>query len=450
MNTTQEKMIIKELGAGLTLRRSTPEDADALADFNAGIHSNDGPDKPDERLAAWTRDLLTRPHPTFSLDDFTVVEETSTGRIISSMCLIPQTWTYEGIPFGVGRSELVGTLPDFRNRGLVQTQYEEIHKWSAKRGQMVQAITGIPYFYRKFGYEMALDLSGERFGYEAHVPKLKKGEKEPYRFRPATKADLLFMAEVYEQTHKRYSIVCQRTPEIWKYELDGQSEKHVNRLEKRIIENKKGEPVGYLMHPFFPIMEGMEGLFAFGYELKEGVSWLAVTPSVVRYLWKTGKAYAKRDKRAISSFGFVLGVEHPVYEALGSKLPSRNRAYAWYLRVPDLPGFIRHIAPALARRLAKSIAAGHTGKIRINRYRNILVLNFEHGKLTGVEEESRKASDYGDLGFPELTILQVIFGRASFEEMRTTHPDVYHDNEEAAILFDILFPKKHSNVLGVV
>ena len=69
MKTIQEKTVIKDLGAGLILRRSTPEDADALADFNAGIHSDDGPEKPDERLAAWTRDLLTRPHPTFSPND---------------------------------------------------------------------------------------------------------------------------------------------------------------------------------------------------------------------------------------------------------------------------------------------------------------------------------------------------------------------------------------------
>ena len=96
MKTKQEKIIIKDLGAGLILRRSTSDDANALAKFNASIHSDDGPEKPDERLDAWTRDLLTRPHPTFIPNDFTVVEETSTGRIISSMCLIPQTWTYEG------------------------------------------------------------------------------------------------------------------------------------------------------------------------------------------------------------------------------------------------------------------------------------------------------------------------------------------------------------------
>ena len=127
-----------------------------------------------------TRDLLTRPHPTFHADDFIIVEKSATGKIVSSLNLIPQTWSYEGIEFGVGRPELVGTLPEFRGKGLVRAQFNEIHKWCIERNMPVQAITGIPYFYRQFGYEMALDLSGRRYGYEPNVPKLKEGEKEKY------------------------------------------------------------------------------------------------------------------------------------------------------------------------------------------------------------------------------------------------------------------------------
>jgi len=110
---------LRDLGNGLILRRSTSADAKPLADFRAQIHSDEGSDKPDERIAAWTRDLLTKPHPTFHADDFTVVAETATGRIVSTLNMIPQTWAYEGILFGVGRPELVGTLPEYRNRGLV-------------------------------------------------------------------------------------------------------------------------------------------------------------------------------------------------------------------------------------------------------------------------------------------------------------------------------------------
>jgi hypothetical protein len=448
MNSVQEKKILKDLGAGLILRRSVPDDADALADFNSRIHSDDGLDKPDERLAAWTRDLLTRPHPTFHSDDFTVIEETATGRIVSSLNLIPQTWTYEGIPFGVGRPELVGTLPEFRNRGLVREQFEEIHKWSAERGEMAQAITGIPYFYRKFGYEMAMDLGGRRSGYEEHVPKLKESESEPYCVRPATRTDLPFVAELYEQTQRRYPVVCRRTPEAWKYELDGRSAKSINRLEMCIIEYTNGERVGYLLHNSTLNRNLMA---AFGYELKPGISWLAVTPSVVRYLWATGKAYAeKKEKGTFNSFGFWLGAEHPAYEAFVGRLPAVRKPYAWYMRIPDLTGFLRHIAPALEKRLAQSIAVGHTDKLRINRYSHMLVLTFEHGKLAGIDEEKRDATDYGDLGMPELTILQLVFGRLSFDELRATFPDVYYDKENAPVLIDILFPKKHSNVLGIV
>ena len=119
--------IIRDLGDGLVLRRSTLADAEKLGDFNARIHSDDA-EEPDPRLGAWTRDLLERPHPTFGAGDFTIIEEQATGRIVSSLNHISQTWTYEGIPFKVGRPELVGTLPEFRNRGLVRIQFEEIHK----------------------------------------------------------------------------------------------------------------------------------------------------------------------------------------------------------------------------------------------------------------------------------------------------------------------------------
>jgi hypothetical protein len=331
MNNVQEKKILKDLGAGLILRRSTPEDADTLAEFNAMIHSDDGPDKPDERLAVWTRDLLTRPHPTFHPDDFTVIEETATGRIISSMNLISQTWSYEGIPFGVGRSELVGTLPEFRKRGLIRAQYDEIHKWSAERGEMVQAITGIPYFYRQFGYEMAMNLGGRRIGYEPQVPQLKEGESEPYSIRPATSDDLPFIADLYESSQVRYAVSCLRTPVIWQYELDGPSQNSLARRKMLVIEDDNGERIGYLFHNFETYGGG---LWALAYELIPGVSWLAVTPSVVRYLWKTGDILAKEQEKQRTSFGFHLGAEHPVYEALGKQLPAERRPYAWYLRVP--------------------------------------------------------------------------------------------------------------------
>src|SRR3990172_4657427 len=110
--------ILKDLGGGLIFRRGASTDAQALTEFNGHMHGDETWGDPNLRIAGWTRDLLTRPHPTLGPDDFTIVEQLATGRIVSSLCLIPQTWTYEGIEFDVGRPELVSTLPEFRQRGL--------------------------------------------------------------------------------------------------------------------------------------------------------------------------------------------------------------------------------------------------------------------------------------------------------------------------------------------
>lgn len=441
---TKQQTILRDLGNGLVMRRSTPGDAEALAEFNGRIHGDDALDS--QRVAAWTRDLLSRPHPTLNPDDFTIVEETATARIVSSMNLIPQTWTYEGIEFGVGRPELVGTAPEYRNRGLVRTQFEEIHKWSAERGHKVQAITGIPYYYRLFGYEMALDLAGRRFGFEAHLPKLKEGDEEPFHIRPAAEPDLSFVAEVYGHAIRRHMIACVRTPEIFKYELDGQSGNNADHYQMYMIEDSAGEPVGYFQHPN---ALGKTGVSALWYELKPGVSWLAVTPSVVRHLWAKGQEYAKRDGKTCTSFGFLLGAQHPVYKALGRDLTAVHAPYAWYLRVPDLAGFLNHIRPALEKRIADSIAAGHSREIKISFYRDGLRLLLEKGRLTTIETWKPSPEDEGVIAFPERTFLQILFGYRSYDELHHSFADCWCDSEEVRALVNILFPKKLSDVFPV-
>ncbi len=440
---TNQKTILRDLGNGLILRRSTPEDADSLSEFNAHIHSDDEGDM--QCIAAWTRDLLTRPHPTFSPNDFTIVEEAATGRIVSTMNLISQTWSYEGIKFGVGRPELVGTLPEFRNRGLVRIQFEEIHKWSAERGEMVQAITGIPFYYRQFGYEMALDLDGRRFGYEMQVPKLNQSENESYTIRAAQESDLPFIAKLYDQTRERSMVACERTPEIFRHELMGRSENN-NCWVSCIVEDKTVEPVGCFRHPGYV---RHNSLTAAWYELSPGVSWLEVTPSVVRYLWVKGQEYAKRDGSECNSFGFVLGAAHPAYEALGNRLPRIRDPYAWYLRLPDLRGFLDHIKPMLEKRLAESIAGGHSREIRISFYRTGLRMMVEQGKITAIESWKPGPREEGDAAFPGFTFLQLLFGYRGYEELEYAFADCWCDSEDVRALLNILFPKKPSNVYPI-
>lgn len=442
----QTKKIIRDLGDGLILRHGLPEDGEALALFNGEQHGEGGLASWDgQGLAAMTRDLFTRPHVSLTPNDFTIVEETDSGRIVSSMCLIQQTWTYEGIEFGMGRPEYVASHPDFRKRGLIRAQFEVVHQWSADRGLMVQGITGIPYFYRQFGYEFALNLDGRRFG--SQVPNLKDGETEKFCMRPAEKKDIVFMMSVYDYGRKR-SMVSANWPQVhWHNNLYEMSDQNIQRLVFCVIERVDShEPIGYLA--LTPQLR-RTGVNMFHYELMPGISWLEVTPSVVRYLWNVGQEYARAENRPCTTFGFILGAQHPAYIIMGDGLPQVHEPYAWYLRVPDVIGFLHHIQPVLEKRLAESIACGHSGEFLVGMYPKGIKLVLEHGRIA-IEPWKPKHADHGNAAFPALTFLQILFGYRSFEELKHAFPDCWWDSDQTRVLINVLFPKKNSNVYGIV
>ncbi len=431
--------VIRVLDGGLVLRRSSAGDAEKLAEFNARVQSDT--DEPDLSVAAWTRDLAGGSHPTFRPNDFTIVEDTRTGKIVSSMNLISQTWTYAGIPFKMGRPELVSTDPEFRNRGLVRLQFEVIHEWSKQRGELVQGITGIPYYYRQFGYEMALDLGGYHTGFEVHVPSLEKDEEEKFLCRPAVDADLPFITETYRLGSQRSLLAAVWDQELFRYELLRKGEQNVNRFSLHLIETRNGEPAGFLALD----CHGGPTQTCPLYELKPGISWYHATSAVIRYMWKVGSENAKKAGKELKAFSFSLEQNHPALEVARERLPRFRPPYAWYLRLPDVSGFLRLVAPVLEQRLAASPCLGYTGEITLGFYRRGTRLKFEEGKLTAVEDWQPRPKDYGKAAFPGLTFLQLLFGYRSLDELTTAFADCYAWDDVKPVL-RALFPKQPSNV----
>jgi hypothetical protein len=62
MTIGEEGVCLRDLGDGLILRRAITADTEALAAFNADVHRMPGTVRPDEEVAAWTRDLMSGGH----------------------------------------------------------------------------------------------------------------------------------------------------------------------------------------------------------------------------------------------------------------------------------------------------------------------------------------------------------------------------------------------------
>jgi hypothetical protein len=100
----------------------------------------------------------------------------------------------------------------------------------------------------------------------------------------------------------------------------------------------------------------------------------------------------------------------------------------------------------LEERLASSVMAGHSGELKLNLYRQTLNLTWENGRLQSASPFETKNVYDGDVLFPDLTFLELLFGYRSFEELHRAWADCYANSAEAEVLVNILFPRRPSHL----
>jgi hypothetical protein len=472
---------VEELGDGLVRRWSTAADEERIGICLATVFRAKAADPLNQGMINRMAIMFRGGFPLMGSDDFAVVEDRSRPQrpIVACACLWRHTWSYAGIPFGVGRPEYVATLLEYRNRGLMRRVFELLHARSAARGDRAQAITGIPYYYRLFGYEYALDLGGRRKVPVAAIPPLKEGESEAYHLREARAEDAGHMLALYNQRRSTSLVWSEMTEDLWRYyagawelpvvQAQAPEECGLERRQYMIVDGA-GEVCGLIG---LPTTRRRRTMHVGGWLMAPDVNWYAAAPSVLRGLVAlaaevplvrqpgeepppaataaAGSATAGVDKPESAAIGPLaelsldLGRSHPAYDVLGESIAAYYEPpYAWYIRVADVAGFVRHIAPVLEERLARSPLAGFTGEYKIDLYRDGLRLEFAGGKLAAAEPWREVMYGYeGKAALPPLVFLQLLFGHRSLGELKAIYPDVYSE-PDAPPLLEVLFPKQGS------
>jgi hypothetical protein len=429
-----------ELGENLRLRQANPGEVDAVVNFNTRVF--------DERISSWTRDLMSGGHPTVQAKDFTVVEDTRTNEIVSSLCVIPQTWTYDGVPFPVGRPELVATNPEYRRRGLVRKQFDFIHARGAANGELMQVITGVDWFYRQFGYEMGIKLWGSRWVESPQLCRIEEAEAGGYRLRAAQANDYGFISETYEHATQSQLFSAVRSPAEWTYEFEGRSKSNTRRREWLVIEGASAERLGYVQYLPCLASASVPRLRIYQIELKKGAGYLNLYPALLRGLWTKAKAlWASGDLQCkeLQGIEFTMERDHPLFRVLPEHWVRQIKPSPYYLRLPDPVAFLRQVRSALERHLTGTVAEGYSGELKLNFCRGGLRIQFDRGQITAIEKWSPQELSEGDARFPDSTFSHLVFGWRQTHELMNNFPDCFA-KEHAGVLLDCLFPQFHGKV----
>ncbi|GCE29871.1 hypothetical protein KDA_53550 [Dictyobacter alpinus] len=450
MHPVMNNSFQRDLGDGLVLRWSTAEDIERIATLHSFIHRANATEAPNSNAIRIIRAHMSGDYPLMGPQDFVLVEDTTKEDhpVVATACLWKQTWSYEGIPFSVGRPEWVATDPAYRNRGLVRALFEQLHARSEADGDLVQIITGIAYFYRQFGYEYALELEDRRATPLVLIPERSAEGPEPLTLREATPTDIPTIEALYQRRQSTSIVRDVPTHQQWLYEIDTWK-KHPewrHTFAFQMLVSAAGETIGFLASNAY---RSGKTLVVWLLEFVDGVNIHSLMPAVLRALRAYGHALetTRPGIPAFQEISFSLGTTHPVHALLGPALDyPKEPAYAWYIRVKDLPAFLKHIAPVLERRLALSPVAGYSGELSMDFYRSGLRMRFEHGRLLDVEEW--RTTLYGpeaDSAFPPLVFLQILFGHRSIDELRHILPDIWISTEVRPLLL-ALFPTRPSCV----
>lgn len=434
----------RDLGDGLVLRWSAPEDVERVAALYAQVFRRSADAPLGVATPMWTRDMFSGRHPHIGPRDFAIVEDTQSGAVIASTCLLRYSCEYEGIPFGFGRPEIVATLPEYRRQGLIRAIFELIHAKSDERGDLAQGITGIPYYYRQFGYEFAATLDeGDVTVYFPAIAALKPGATEPYVLREATLDDIPLLGRLWTRQHAQAGVWTAISDAYWRWSMEGtnpESQQHWRVY--MIVENASDRKVGaFVLSP----RRWDATITVDGPIVEAGVPLVRVMPPVLRGIQALAETVPpmRPEMPAAGAIAFRWGGPELRDALAGTPSTKPEYAYAWYLRVANVLHFLRHVAPVLERRLMESAQAGYTGELTVDLYRGGLRMVFEGGKIMAIEDWQRGVWDEAMAGFPPLVFLQALFGHRSLDELRHIYPDVQVSGDATSLLV-ALFPKRPS------
>ncbi len=396
----------RPLPGGLVLRPSTPADLEQVGAL-----------------------LVERGEPDDAVDHRLVVEDPDAGygscavvvdgdRVVSTALLLDEQVRVghgdAAVTLPAGQVELVATDTAYEGRGLVRELMDWAHRRSDERGHLLGVMIGIPYFYRRFGYEYAIDIPP--------APALTGVPEAPGTgtLRPATVDDLPVIVRLQDAVQAAADVAVPHSTPRWRWLLarDGTTVWVVERDGEVVATGRATDPdEGVLL---------AEAAAADRDAAADLVAALAATAG-------------DDDLQVQQRRGHVDDVCAPWYD------DEDRVAEQYYVRLPDVAAVLDALSPLLRQR---HLATGAEG-------RDLVISTFgRHYRLpwTGdgfgpaqVGGPMQAPGAAGGLGCAPDWLPSLLLGPLGLAGLKRLRPDVYPGKD--AEWLEALFPPLSSDLL---
>lgn len=333
--------------------------------------------------------------------------------VLSTAAIFPGQLRVGEVSVGAGAIEFVATRESAEGKGLVRQLMEKIHETASDRGEMVQWIVGITYFYRRFGYEYAIPVEGMHMIPIGEAPPMPKG----WSVRNAEEADMRAVAGAQTATARSADVALAGTE--WMWDVYRRSPNY----EVVIVKGPKGQGVGRI----------------YAYEDDRYLmDVIANSHNAAAALISAASEDGTRELSVMSR-----AAPRPYLESITSAIDSND---AYYVRVAEPVALLESLRPVLAKRLAAHEGDPLEGDALISLYGSSIRFTYRAGKVGPMRREGPVPGPIsaGGSGVAPDQIVSLILGPLGAAGLAALHPDV--NLGEQAELMETLFPPQTCDV----
>ena len=170
----------------------TDDEVEELLEFQSIVHSDDDSEELRRQI-----DSI----PGFGREMNYYIRDLDKNKIVSALNSIPFIWHYEDIPLRNLELGWVGTLKEYRRRGLQRSLYSHFNKVLIEGNYDISSIQGIPFFYRQFGYDFVIPLDHTVWIRTTQISPVDDKNPPEYmklKIRKAEKKDLPSMIGIHK------------------------------------------------------------------------------------------------------------------------------------------------------------------------------------------------------------------------------------------------------------
>jgi predicted N-acetyltransferase YhbS len=336
-------------------------------------------------------------------------------RVVSTATLLHETVSIGGIDVPTGQVEMVATVASHEGRGLVRALMLEAHRRSAARGDLLQVMVGIPYFYRQFGYSYAMPIP-----LAWDVPTAPPVDPA-ITVRVAGTNDIDQMAGLQDAAQAGADVRMPHSAGCWRWlvQRSGSTQLVAERGSSIVATARQTPPDdGVVLGELAGSAEGLCAIVAAGARHGEVALLERTTPTVDALL-------------------------HDIAEAPNA--PERSREW-FYARIPELAPLLDHLRPVLLDRFRSSAIGGHHD-VLLSSWRSHVRFSIDDDVVSSVVAGGPEQAPIskGGSGVPPDALAPLLLGPFGAGGLESRHGDVLLGRQRE--LMEALFPPVSSDVM---